>query len=271
MIAENFNHVNYVQTGAGAPVIMVHGLAASLRDWKDLMPALDKAGYHSYALDLLGHGESAKPESLEDYHIENVFDHFAEWTQSLHLDQPPIIVSHSLGGYLAIEYALRYPNALRALVLASPFYALSQLPRSLQWVYRYQLINAQLFTFTPSWMIRFLVDLTSLSLTTGRGPAFVLSDSLRAQTTEDYKRVAPGIFNIPHTTRGLTPFLEQINLPALIIYGMHDNTLRPKYFQPLIDALHARSEAIQDAGHVVHQSHAEQFNQLVIDFLKGIG
>ena len=47
---------NYVSQGAGAPVIMVHGLAASLHDWDFLLPELAKAGYAGYALDLLGHG-----------------------------------------------------------------------------------------------------------------------------------------------------------------------------------------------------------------------
>ena len=55
------NKINYVQAGEGAPVIMLHGLAASLHDWDALLPALARAGYAGYALDILGHGDSAKP------------------------------------------------------------------------------------------------------------------------------------------------------------------------------------------------------------------
>ena len=60
---------NFVQHGAGTvdptdpagpPVVMVHGIAASLHDWDDLIPELTKNGHTSYALDLLGHGESPK-------------------------------------------------------------------------------------------------------------------------------------------------------------------------------------------------------------------
>ncbi len=271
MSVKNFHYVNSVQSGAGAPIILVHGLAASLQDWKDLIPALDGAGYHAYALDLLGHGESGKPDKLDDFHIENVFDHFSEWVQSLNLTQPPVLIGHSLGGYLSLEYALRYPERTRALVLVAPFYNLNQLPPLLQFVYRYKLINAQLFKFTPEPIIRFLVDLTSISLTTGRGVAFVLSDSVRGQTAADYKRAAPGIFNIPHATRSLNPFLNEIKQPVLLAYGLHDATLRPPYFQPLMDAIpHAREVIFPTAGHVVHQSHAEEFNQQVLDFLNGL-
>ena len=51
--------VNFVQAGEGVPVIMAHGLAASLHDWDELLPELAQNGYAGYALDLLGHGDSA--------------------------------------------------------------------------------------------------------------------------------------------------------------------------------------------------------------------
>jgi len=50
--------VNFVSQGKGAPVVMIHGLAASLHDWDFLLPRLTEAGYAGYALDLLGHGDS---------------------------------------------------------------------------------------------------------------------------------------------------------------------------------------------------------------------
>ncbi len=53
--------VNSVRAGEGAPVILAHGLAASLHDWDALLPELAAHEYAGYALDLLGHGESAKP------------------------------------------------------------------------------------------------------------------------------------------------------------------------------------------------------------------
>jgi len=271
MPSNNFQHVNYVQTGAGLPVILVHGVAASLYDWKDLMPTLAEAGYQAYALDLLGHGESAKPENIDDYHIENTLEHFRAWIKALALTEPAVIVGHSLGGYLALEYTLRYPAEVRALVLSAPFYSLKQLAPLVQRVYHRQLINARLYKYTPRWLIRFLVDLSSLSLTTGRGMAFVLSDAVRVQTAEDYKRAAPGIFHVPRSMRSLLPHLDQIKCPVLVLYGTKDLTLHPGLFPPLVKALpNARGEAFEGAGHVFHQSHAEAFNKKVLEFLKGI-
>ncbi|MCC6569360.1 MAG: alpha/beta fold hydrolase, partial [Anaerolineales bacterium] len=48
---------NFVKQGSDSPVILIHGVAASLHDWDELTPELAQNGYASYALDLLGHGD----------------------------------------------------------------------------------------------------------------------------------------------------------------------------------------------------------------------
>ena len=101
---------NYVRQGEGPPVIMIHGVAASLHDWDDLSPELAKEGYASYALDLLGHGDSPRLDSRA-YQMDWLFEHFLNWMNSLHLTQPAILVGHSLGGYIALEYALLFAAA----------------------------------------------------------------------------------------------------------------------------------------------------------------
>ena len=108
-------HVNFVKQGEGAPVILTHGLAASLHDWDDLLPKLATSGYAGYALDLFGHGESYKPVDHHEYTFEAVFDHFSAWIDSLQINEPMILVGHSLGGGLSLQYTLRNPERVRAL------------------------------------------------------------------------------------------------------------------------------------------------------------
>jgi pimeloyl-ACP methyl ester carboxylesterase len=93
---------NYINHGTGTPVIMIHGLAASLHDWNELIPELSGNGYASYALDLLGHGESPKLDSRA-YQMDWIFEHFSNWMRSLRLTEPAILIGHSLGGYVALE------------------------------------------------------------------------------------------------------------------------------------------------------------------------
>ena len=95
---------NYIRKGTGTPVILIHGLSASHHDWDDLIPELSEHGYASYALDLLGHGDSPKINSRA-YRMDWILDHFSNWMQSLHLTQPAILIGHSLGGEASAQVA----------------------------------------------------------------------------------------------------------------------------------------------------------------------
>ena len=55
------NRIHYYEGGSGAPVVLVHGLGSRAEDWANLMPQLKQAGFHVYAIDLLGYGRSAQP------------------------------------------------------------------------------------------------------------------------------------------------------------------------------------------------------------------
>lgn len=261
---------NFIKQGEGTPVIMIHGLAASLHDWDDLVPDLVQHGYSVYALDLLGHGDSPKPESRA-YQIEWMFDHLTGWIDSLGLTEPPVLIGHSLGGYLALEYARRFPARTRGLVLVDPFYRLLQLPAFLRLSYRRPSINATVVERTPEWLFRIIIDATSLSMGHSSGGAHNLPEHIRAQTALDYKRTAPGVYNLPNTIMDMTPYLPGIEHPTLMVWGTRDSTLMPSSFSDLVAAMpnvvHAKSLI---AGHVPHQSHAVEFNQLVFEFLENL-
>jgi pimeloyl-ACP methyl ester carboxylesterase len=259
--------VNHVSKGKGTPVVMAHGLAASLHDWNELMPALAEKGFAAHALDLLGHGESAKPKDLSSYTAEGVFAHLSGWIDSLNLTPPLFFIGHSLGGYIAIQYFLRFPKRIKALVLINPFYSIQQLPAALQLFFRQQLLNTTLIERTPYWLFRTLIDLSSLTFGSPTSAKFSLPHSVRIQTAVDYKRASPNIFNIPRTLQDLTPSLPSLTLPTLVIWGSNDQTLAPDSFPRLIETLPNAHGVSIPAGHVPHQSHPEQVNKLILDFL----
>jgi pimeloyl-ACP methyl ester carboxylesterase len=263
--------VNDVRVGVGSPLIMIHGLAASLHDWDDFIPAATEAGYASYAFDLLGHGGSYKPEDICDYNIEKVYGHMAAWIESLDLCEPPVLIAHSLGSYLALLYTLRAPEQVRALVLSNPFYDIRQLSPTMQIISRHQLLNTRLIESTPYWMFRALVDLSSLKFNLGGGAShsYLLSEDIRNQTALDYKRANAGIFNLPRTLSNLFPHLSAIKKRTLVVWGPHDRTLDPPSFSKLIEQLpNAHGKMIESCGHVPHQCHADEFNQVVLKFIK---
>ncbi|KAI0185429.1 Alpha/Beta hydrolase protein [Xylaria flabelliformis] len=117
----------------GEPVdnnlVMLHGYGAGLGFYyKNFEPLSRLTGWKIYALDWLGMGNSKRPpfkitaKDPKDKIIEaeNWFiDSLEEWRKIRKLDKMTLL-GHSLGGYLAVSYALKYPGHINKLILASP-------------------------------------------------------------------------------------------------------------------------------------------------------
>lgn len=258
---------NYVHEGSGPPVILIHGLAASLYDWRDLVPELARNEYSAYALDLLGHGDSPKLDARA-YQMEWLFEHFFTWMKSLRLSEPAVLIGHSLGGQIALEYARRVSAWTRGLILVAPFYSRAQLPLLLRSAYGRANLSEFLLGRTPDWLVRFFVDVSSAAIGHSAGALRALPEKARSQTVLDYRRTAPGIYHVPTVIADMTQYLQEIHTPTLVVWGNRDRTLSPSSFPRLVRALPRARGEVLPAGHVPHQSHADEFNQIVLKFLK---
>lgn len=262
--------INYVRAGSGQPVVLIHGIAASLHDWDSLAAQLAENGFETIALDLPGHGESFKPDNIERYRLEIVFDSFVDWIQSLGLSEPVILIGHSLGGYLALEYALRFRDRCLGLVLIDPFYSPEQISFLIRLGYRENLLGAATRRNVPAWFYDMMVDASSF-LNPG---TYILRHDLppevRRQMADNFKRASMGIYNLPFTARNLEPYLPEIDKPVLILYGSRDTTLHPNSFQRM-SVLMPRAQVIGlKAGHVPHQSLPHDTNRFILEFISKI-
>lgn len=260
----NGNHVNFITQGEGPPVVMIHGIAASLNDWEQMVLELASQGYSCYALDLLGHGESAKPDQPEDYHVETLYNHFNEWVLALNFDIPPILVGHSLGGYLSLLHALRHPEQVRALVLIDPFYSPGQLSPLLRLVRKRPRLGSKVIRVVPEWFIHTLL---------GWDPDIANNFSLEArlQIANDYKRSSPYFVYITEDLDDLTSTLRHLRKPTQVIWGEYDRTLNPSTFQKLAQTIpNASSNKIPNCGHQPHIGKPNLVNQLTINFLNSL-
>ena len=258
--------VNFVSQGQGVPVVLIHGLAASLHDWDALIPLLVESGYSTYALDLLGHGDSPKPETPA-YRMDWLVDHFIAWLERLGLSEPAVLIGHSLGGYVALEYARRFPQRARGLVLVNPLYSNGQLPTALRLAYARPGLSSFFLTHSPRWLVRSVIDITSLFMGHRTGGLHALPEDVRAQTTSDYLRTSPGAYGILKSDLDLTPHLAAIAVPSLVIWGERDHTLAPASFADLVRRLPKAVGHSSLTGHVPHQADADWFNKEVLTFL----
>jgi pimeloyl-ACP methyl ester carboxylesterase len=97
------------------PLLLVHGLGARAWDWAPLIPGLVKNGYHVYALDLLGYGQSPKPLD-GDFSLAVEERITRGYMQAMGLKRADI-AGWSMGGWVALKIALDAPETVRRLVL----------------------------------------------------------------------------------------------------------------------------------------------------------
>ena len=97
--------------GEGQGIVLVHGLASNCRIWDLVAPKLSE-GFRVAALDQRGHGESFKPDA--GYDFSSVVSDLHGFIEGLGMSRP-VIVGHSWGGDVALEYAVTYPDDVRGL------------------------------------------------------------------------------------------------------------------------------------------------------------
>jgi pimeloyl-ACP methyl ester carboxylesterase len=256
--------VNYISKGEGSPVILVHGIAASLCDWVKLIPSLVAHEYHAFAPDLLGHGGSSKPKDPEKYHIDSIFSHFSNWIDSLQLDNPIYLVGHSMGGYLSLLYSLQYPQRIGGLVLIDPLYKSRQLNSFLHRARFKPEFGAKIIRYIPEWFINMLLGWDPIDKAN-----FSLYD--RQQIANDYKRASPLFVYTAREIPDLTGDINKITAPSLVIWGEKDRTLKANSFPQIVRAMpNATGYIVSGSGHQPHIGQPTLVNNQILAFLDHI-
>ena len=94
---------------AGAPFILVHGLASNARLWDGVAGGLTALGHRVATVDLRGHGRSDKPDG--PYDVPTVADDLAALIGRLGWERP-VVAGQSWGGNVVLELAARHPDAV---------------------------------------------------------------------------------------------------------------------------------------------------------------
>jgi pimeloyl-ACP methyl ester carboxylesterase len=259
--SKNENSLHHIEIGEGTPAILIHGIAASSHDWTALIPAMTEAGFHSYAVDLFGHGDSPKPDETDLYTASHEYEKLEAWIEDNQITQPLILVGHSFGGYLSLMYALNHPERVRAMVLISPLFRASQLVPILQVAHRLPYIGEK----AMQWSSPKLID-KFLGWDPTDGVHF--SPQTRLQIAIDYKRASHHIIQILPSLVDLSSSLQEIHTPSLVIWGDKDLTLKPSHYPELVSLLpNAKSHKLPGSGHQPHIGQPEIVNNLVLDFI----
>ena len=267
MPVANINGVNlnYKVSGQGPAVVLIHGGNGSTHDWSNQIAVLSPK-YQVVAMDIRGHGKSAAPKNETEYSIPIFAADILGLVDLLDISNC-CLIGHSLGGYIALEFAVSHQDRLSSLVLVDT--ASEQLvedPNTTQLLQKlYQLASSQ-----------------------GIEAAFEYDDQFNPTKIERLKK-HPGLRQkLPKTKQmpsvagyiycpravtkwqAVTPRLSEIKIPTLIYQGEED--------KPFVEAVKilkngiigAELETVKGVGHNPHQDAPEIFNQILLKFLKRI-
>ena len=105
----------YETYGEGEPLLLIHGLGSSTEDWEWQVPVLRRA-FTVVTYDVRGHGKTGKP--VEAYSISQFSNDAAKLITALALG-PMHVIGLGMGGMIALQLAVNYPNLMRSLVVVN--------------------------------------------------------------------------------------------------------------------------------------------------------
>lgn len=101
------------------PLLFIHGAYTAAWCWAEhFLPYFAQAGFNCQALSLSGHGASRRRDHLDSYSIDDYIKDVAEVTAQLPV--PPVLIGHSMGGFVVQKYLEQYPAAAAVLMCSVP-------------------------------------------------------------------------------------------------------------------------------------------------------
>lgn len=249
----------YFDQGQGPTIVLLHGSKGDSTAWLPLMQQL-QSQFRCVAIDLLGFGNSAKPEIRYDIAKEVAFVRAV--VEALKIDSF-ILIGHSFGGWVAAAYAIAYPNAVSHLVLSAAagirddqFLERSQYLLPITWDtpiidWGIQLISPLATAFGQQATISEIMWLRQ-QLRTEPAIRSLILDRLRPEDAVDT----------------VEQHIHQISIPTLVLAGENDTTI-PRWHSETYarEIPNAHLLVIKGANHALPTLYTQEVAQAVLDFL----
>jgi 2-hydroxy-6-oxonona-2,4-dienedioate hydrolase len=252
--------IHYIEAGdaKNSTVILLHGLGANTDSWQFNVAAL-AAKYHVVALDQIGFGASDKP--LLKYRVGTYTDFLDKFLSELKIEKASL-VGNSLGGWIAADFALKYPAKVEKLVLvdAAGFTPAKGLNDNLVYT----------LNFSTRDEVKTLLKLVFYNQALF-GNSIFIDESLKMRVAAgDGYTINSLIDSIKRGEDFLDGRVNAVKQPTLIIWGKQDGLL------PLADGERFKREiansqliVFDKCGHVPQVEKALDFNSAVLKFLEG--
>lgn len=257
--------VEYTQRGEGQPVVLLHGFPLCDKMWDPQIEALENhykviapnaRGFSNTTPFIIGTAE-VKPSIPQMAHDLNAF------LDALKITEPIVLCGLSMGGYTALNFVHEFPERVRALILCDT---------------RAEADTSQARAKRDE-NIQFVQEKGSWALTEKLLPGFV-SEHTRQNNAELMEQLqewgsSQHVSTLVEALQALrdrsdaTPWLSQITVPTLLVFGEEDTLAPPEIIATLKDGIpNAQLGIIPQAGHLSNLEQPGIFNQILLDFLQ---
>lgn len=259
--------VVYAEIGSGEPILFVHGLGGSWRNWLENLPHFGRT-HRAIALDLPGFGESPMPAWPIDVPAYGRL--VLQFCEALGIERLAALVGNSLGGFVATEAALDGQERFErlALVDAAGLSLVDASSRQVEAVAKaLQLTAARVAGPRRTWFAR----------PRGKRVAFggLIHEPERLTPELLREQIEPGLssLGLADALNSMVGYdtrerLAEIRIPTLIVWGREDRLIPVRAaasYQRRIPG--SRVEILERTGHLAMLERPVEFNALLDDFL----
>ncbi len=256
------------EAGAGAPVLMIHGLGATKVSFLPTLAALADS-HHCIAVDLPGFGDSVKPIRAR-YDARFFARAMIALLDALGLERAHLI-GNSMGGRVALEVGLRAPDRVGRLALLAP--SLAWL-RDRPWAPLLRLVVPQLGVVQPAprpiveAIVRRVVPGARGEWTAAGIDEFLRSYLTRRGRAAFYAAARNIYIEEPYGEDGLWTRLPALRPPSLFVWGRRDALVPIAFARHVREALPESQHLELNCGHVPQLERPKQTHEAILRFLE---
>lgn len=263
----NIRGVEYhveVMSNDGEPLVLLHGFTGSSFNWNEVINEFPD--YKLIVIDIIGHGQSASPVDPLRYQIEEVVRDLVLILNEMNIEKVNLL-GYSMGGRLALSFAMIHPNQVIKLILESSSPGLEDLNERVKRKEADEKLAAEINSLG---LVQFVDKWESL-------PLFKTQNQLSAnqQNLLRRQRLLNNPLGLANSLIGMGTGaqpswwdkLHSLNIPVLLLCGELDKkfcTIAVRMHKQLTKSV--RKE-INGAGHAIHVEQPRIFGKIVNDFL----
>ena len=257
--------IYYEAAGKGIPLVMIHAGVADSRQWNNEF-AFFARNYQVIRYDMRGYGKS-EPVDGEFSHLGDLIS----LLDTLELHEPLVMMGCSMGGGLAMDFALTYPSRAKALIMvdAGPSGLELNVPTPAKFAEVEKAFEAGELDLVAEIETQIWFDgMDRTPEQVNQAMRKLVYEMNRKALSHEVRQLGK---RLPNTQSPAFDRLTALDIPVLVIVGAHDTPYVLAAADYMIEKLQsARKVIIKDAAHLPNMDQPHEFQGIVKAFLEGL-